>query len=113
MKSVISEPTRKSNASALPWKKERFGFPYTTLKADSSTLNSESDPHRTNTAPTIPSAVALSWICSTTRTMLSTDVSGNVLFSSVTRKLDSSARPKRPSMASARNSSGTNESSAK
>ena len=76
---------------------ERFGFLQTTLKADSSTLNSESDPHKTNTPPTIPSAVALSWICSTTRTMLSTDVSGNVLFSSVTRKLDSSARPKRPS----------------
>ena len=43
----------------------------------------------------------------------STELVGNALFSSVTRKLDSSARPANPSRASARKSSGTNERSAK
>src|SRR6266576_1814232 len=45
--------------------------------------------------------------------MSPTGASGKACWISVTRKLDSSARPAKPSAASARNVSGTNDNSAK
>src|SRR4029079_12367754 len=83
------------------------------LNADSSTLKSESDVHPTKTAPITPSVAALSWIERTTLRIPSTELDGNALFSSVTRKLDSSARPPSPTRARARKRSGTKERSAK
>src|SRR6266511_2645904 len=83
------------------------------LKADSRTLKSESEVQPRKRPPTIPSVAALLWIERTTLRMLSTELVGTALFSSVTRKLDSSARPAKPSSASARKRSGTNERSAK
>src|ERR1041384_6041976 len=83
------------------------------LNADSSTLNSESDDQRRKAPPTIPSVAALSCTLRTSETMSPTGASGSACFSSVTRKLDSSARPAKPSSDSARNVSGANESSAK
>src|SRR5262245_40061568 len=83
------------------------------LNADSSTLNSESEVQPTKTAPITPSVAALSCTERTTLTMPSTELCGKALFSSWTRKLDSSARPAKPRPASARKSSGTNERSAK
>jgi len=83
------------------------------LHADSSTLNSDSDDQSSVAPPTIPSAVALSWICWTRLRIRSTEVPGNTFASSRTKKLDWSACPATPSSASARKSSGTNESSAK
>ena len=72
-------------ASSFPCRKERFGFPYTMLNADSSTLNSESEVQPRKRAPITPSVAALSCTERTTRTMLSTELVGNALFSSVTR----------------------------
>src|SRR5213075_1202972 len=66
------------------------------LKADSSTLNSESDVHRSAAAPTIPSVVALSCTAWTRLTIWSIGVPGNACLISRTRKLDSSARPASP-----------------
>src|SRR4026208_642480 len=83
------------------------------LNADSSTLKSESEVQPTNRAPITPSVAALSCTERTTLRMPSTELDGNALFSSVTRKLDSSARPAKPSRARARKRSGTKESSAK
>ena len=83
------------------------------LNADSSTLKSESEVQPTKTAPITPRVAALSCTERTTLRMPSTELCGNALFNSVTRKLDSSARPAKPSRASARKSSGTNERSAK
>jgi hypothetical protein len=83
------------------------------LNADSSTLNSDSDVQSTKAPPKMPSAAALSWIVETTATMLLTELPGKILLSSSTRTLDSSARSVSPSNASARNRSGTKESSAK
>jgi hypothetical protein len=83
------------------------------LNADSSTLNSDNDVHRTVAAPIIPIAVALRWIERTARRMLSSEAPGRIRFSSVTKKLPSSAWPARPSSARASSSNGTNESSAK
>src|SRR5207247_3435206 len=83
------------------------------LNADSSTLKSESELQTRNAAPMIPSVAALSCTLRTSVTMSLTGASGSACLSSVTRKLDSSARPVRPSSESARNVSGTNDKSAK
>src|SRR5882762_7690042 len=83
------------------------------LKADSSTLKRESDVQPMKRPPMIPSAVACVCTERTTFKMPSIELVGNALISSVTRKLDSSARPAKPRSASARNRSGTNERSAK
>src|SRR5215207_5813262 len=83
------------------------------LNAVSSTLNNEIDVQPTKIAPITPRVAALSWIERTTSRMPSTELDGNALLSSVTRKLSSSARPAKPSRASARKRSGTNERSAK
>jgi hypothetical protein len=83
------------------------------LKADSSTLKSESDVQSRNTPPIRPSVGALSRISLTTRTICEIDAEGRTFLSSVTRYVDSSARPKRPRSASARKTSGTSESRAK
>jgi hypothetical protein len=61
----------------------------------------------------IPIAVALSWIERTALRMLSREAPGRIRFSSVTKKLPSSAWWARPRSASASSSSGTNDSSAK
>ena len=61
-----------------------------------------------------PSAAALSWsVWTSLRMRRRPSCRGTRGCSSVTRKLDSSARSAKPSSASARKSSGTNESSAK
>src|SRR5712691_1012217 len=112
-KSVTSEPSMRIDAIAFPRRKERFGRPYTMLNADSSTLKSDSAVQSRNAPPTMPSVAALSCTSRTSVTMSPTGASGNACLSSVTRKLDSSARPARPSSASARNVSGTKERSAK
>src|ERR1051326_3710810 len=83
------------------------------LNADSRTLNSESDVHSSAAPPTSPSAAALSCTAWTRCTICSIGVPGSARLISLTRKLDSSARPRRPSSDSDRNVSGTNESSAK
>src|SRR5437870_12191813 len=83
------------------------------FRADSSTLKSDSDVQRSAAPPTIPRVVALSWTARTSVTIRPTSVPGNACLISRTRKLDSSARPVRPRSESARNVSGTNESSAK
>src|SRR6266566_7974983 len=83
------------------------------LKALSSTEKNESDDQRRNAQPTIPSAVAFAWIARTARRIVSTEVLGNVFDSSRTKNELSLAWWTRPSSASARKSSGTNERSAK
>src|SRR6186713_834065 len=83
------------------------------LNADSSTLKSEREVQPTNRAPITPIVAALSCTERTTLRIPSTELDGNALFSSVTRKLDSSARPAKPSRARARKRSGTKERSAK
>jgi hypothetical protein len=83
------------------------------LKADSSALKSESDDQTNATPPMIPSVAALSCTLWTSVRMLCSDVPGNARESSRTRKSEASARRARPSSASARNVSGTNERSAK
>ena len=55
------------------------------LKADSSTLNSESELHASVIAPMIPSVRALSCTASTARTIWSTELAGKSCCSSVTR----------------------------
>ena len=60
MNSVTSELTISRMASPLPRRKDRFGRPYTMLKADSSTLKSESEVQSNATPPTMPSVAALS-----------------------------------------------------
>ena len=83
------------------------------LNALSSTLKSESDDQSRNAAPTMPSAVALSWIACTALSTESSDVLGNVRCSSRTKNDPESAWSAVPSSASDRKSSGTKESSAK
>src|ERR687885_3137 len=83
------------------------------LKADSSTLKNESDVQIRNAPPMIPSAAALRRTELTRSTMRLSGTPGSACVICRTRKVDSSARPVRPSSDSARNVSGTNESSAK
>ena len=83
------------------------------LKADSSTLKSESAVQTRNRPPRIPSAVAFSRTVRTSRTMSSIGVSGSACLISRTRKLDSLGCPVKASSDSARKVSGTNASSAK
>src|SRR5215213_91460 len=83
------------------------------LKADSSTLKSESDVHSSAAPPTRPSAAALSCTVCTRLTIWSMGVPGSVFLISLTRNELSSARPVSPSSARDRNVNGTNESSAK
>src|SRR6266567_201455 len=83
------------------------------LKALSRTEKNESDDQSRNAPPTIPSAVAFAWIARTARRIVSTEVLGNVFDSSRTKNELSLAWWTRPSSASARKSSGTNERSAK
>ncbi len=56
---------------------------------------------------------ALSWIPCTTFRIVSTELGGNASFSSRTKKSEASARCEKPSSASARNTSGRNDRSAK
>jgi hypothetical protein len=111
--SVTIEPTIRNAASFLPERKGRLGRPYTMLNADSSELNSDSDDHRSVTPPMIPSAAALSCTRWTSVRMLVTELPGKALLSSFTKKSDASARCASPRSASARNTSGTKERSAK
>src|SRR3954447_6969410 len=83
------------------------------LNADSSALNSDSDDQSRNSPPTIPSVAAFAWIARTTFRIVASELDGNALFSSRTKKSDASARPARPSSASVRKTSGMNERSAK
>src|SRR5919202_2051056 len=83
------------------------------LKADSSALKSDSDVQSSAAPPMIPSVAALSWTLWTRSMIRSIGVPGSACLISWTRKLDSSARPVSPRSASARNVSGTNDSSAK
>jgi hypothetical protein len=83
------------------------------LNADSSTLKSDKDVHRSAAPPTMPSVAALSCTACTSLTIWSIGVPGSARLISLTRKLDSSARPARPSSDSERNVSGTNDSRAK
>src|SRR5712691_11310887 len=83
------------------------------LNADSSTLNSDSEVQTSAAPPTIPSAAALSWTMWTRLTIRSIGVPGSARLISLTRKLDSSARPVSPSRARERNARGTKDSSAK
>jgi hypothetical protein len=55
------------------------------LKADSSTLKSESDVQRRKAPPISPSVVAFEVIARTTRTMSEIDCEGKMLCSSLTR----------------------------
>ena len=61
------------------------------LKALSSTLKSDSDDQSRNAPPTIPSVAAFAWIAPTERRIESTDVLGNVRWSSRTKNDDGSA----------------------
>jgi len=61
----------------------------------------------------IPSVAALSWTRWTSVRMLFSEVVGKARLSSLTRKSDASARWTRPSNASERKTSGTNDRSAK
>src|SRR3954451_15019020 len=83
------------------------------LKALSSTLKNDSDDQSRNAPPTIPSAVAFSWIPRTARRIESSDVFGNVFESWRTKNDPSSAWCTRPRSASERKSNGTKERSAK
>jgi hypothetical protein len=83
------------------------------LKADSSTLKSESEVQISAARPMMPSAAALSCTVWTSETIRSIGVPGSVCLISLTRKDDSSARPVSPSSDRAMNVSGTNDSSAK
>src|SRR5919199_3028465 len=83
------------------------------LKADSSTLKNESDVQIRAAPPMIPSAAAFRRTEFTRLTIRVIGTPGSVCLISLTRNDDSSARPVRPSSDSARNVSGTNESSAK
>src|SRR4051794_2311642 len=83
------------------------------LKALSSTLKNDSDDQSRNAPPTIPSAVAFSWIPRTARRIESSDVFGNVFESWRTKNEPSSAWCTRPRRASERKSNGTKERSAK
>src|SRR6478735_4370558 len=83
------------------------------LNALSSTLKKESDDQSRNAPPTMPSAVAFDWMPRTARRIESSDVFGNVFESCRTKNDPSSAWWTRPSSASDRKSSGTNERSAK
>src|SRR5436190_4352947 len=78
-KSVMSELTSNVTARSFPCRNDLFGFPYTMLNADSSTLKSESDVHPTKSAPITPSVAALSWMERTTLRMPSTELDGNAL----------------------------------
>src|SRR5258706_4284865 len=113
MNSVTLEPTMTEAATALPFRNDRFGRPYTMLSADSSALKSETDDQRRNTPPMMPSVAALSCTLCTRLRIPLTEVPGKAWLSSFTRKSDASARWTRPSSASARKTSGTKESSAK
>src|SRR5919204_2973982 len=83
------------------------------LNADSSTLKSESDVHSSAAPPTTPRAAACFCTARMVWTMLSIELPGKARFSSVTRKVDSSGRPASASSDTVRNSSGTNDNSAK
>src|SRR4051794_7997308 len=83
------------------------------LKALSSTLKKDRDDQSRNAPPTIPSAVAFSWMPRTARRIESSDVFGNVFESCRTKNDPSSAWCTSPRSASARKSSGTKERSAK
>ncbi len=83
------------------------------LKADSSTLKSDSELQARKMPPMIPSSVEWFWIRVTVLTISSMDTLGNALDSSRTTKLCSFGRPEMPSSDSARKVSGTNERSAK
>src|SRR3954451_1609794 len=83
------------------------------LKALSSTLKKDRDDQSRNAPPTIPSAVAFSWMPRTARRIESSDVFGNVFESCRTKNDPSSAWCTRPRSASERKSNGTKERSAK
>ena len=82
------------------------------LNADSRAPKRPSDDQTRIPNPISPMIVALARISLTARTIVDTELSGNIRESSLTRYVDSSARPNSPSSDTARNSSGTNASSA-
>src|SRR5919206_1297274 len=83
------------------------------LNADSRTLKNESEVQRSAAPPMMPRVAAL-WRTEFTRlTMREIGTPGSACLIWRTRKVDSSARPLKPSRDRARKVSGTNESSAK
>ena len=67
------------------------------LKADSSTLKSDSELQARKMPPMIPSSVEWFWIRVTVLTISSMDTLGNAFDSSLTTKLCSLGRPEMPS----------------
>src|SRR5581483_1441572 len=83
------------------------------LNALSSTEKNESDDQSRNAPPTMPSVPAFAWIAWIALRIDVTDVLGNVFSNSWTKNECRLAWCTSPSSASDRNSSGTNERSAK